>query len=266
EGGLVLDAVTGELITEVRSSDGTFLREGDWSPDGRHLAITSFEGLIEIVEVGTWEPLRSFAHGDAVFVNMVNYSPSGDLLSSIGGDGLVRLWDPDTGTEIRAFGPEPASEFQTAAWSPDGERLVTNTGGAEGSIGTFGYSHVWDPDTGEELVRFEGHEGDLIGVSWSPDGQRIVSIGTDDFARVWDSHSGEEIASIPTHVDFGAPAMWSPDGNLIMIGSDGRPEAKVVEFWQSRDELIAYARECCVFRELTDEEREEFGLDTAVRP
>ena len=93
-----------------------------------------------------------------------------------------------------------------------------------------------------------------------------MSIGTDDYARVWDSRTGDEIASIPTYVDFGAPAMWSPGGNLIMVGSDGRPEAKVVEIWLTRDELIEYARECCVFRELTDEEREEFGLDRAARP
>jgi hypothetical protein len=30
--------------------------------------------------------------------------------------------------------------------------------------------------------------------------------------------------------------------------------------WQSTDDLIAYARECCVWRELTSEERQQFGL------
>jgi hypothetical protein len=30
--------------------------------------------------------------------------------------------------------------------------------------------------------------------------------------------------------------------------------------WQSTEELIQYAKECCVFRELTPEERQQFGL------
>jgi uncharacterized protein YjiS (DUF1127 family) len=30
--------------------------------------------------------------------------------------------------------------------------------------------------------------------------------------------------------------------------------------WQSTDELIQYAKECCVLRELTPAERQQFGL------
>jgi hypothetical protein len=30
--------------------------------------------------------------------------------------------------------------------------------------------------------------------------------------------------------------------------------------WQSTEELVDYAKECCVFRELTDAERVQFGL------
>jgi hypothetical protein len=30
--------------------------------------------------------------------------------------------------------------------------------------------------------------------------------------------------------------------------------------WQTTDDLIEYAKECCVFRQLTPEEREQFGL------
>jgi hypothetical protein len=30
--------------------------------------------------------------------------------------------------------------------------------------------------------------------------------------------------------------------------------------WHTREELIAYARECCLIRQLTADERELFGL------
>jgi uncharacterized protein YjiS (DUF1127 family) len=36
--------------------------------------------------------------------------------------------------------------------------------------------------------------------------------------------------------------------------------ANVFPAWQTTDELIDYTRERCVLRELTDAEREQFGL------
>jgi hypothetical protein len=30
--------------------------------------------------------------------------------------------------------------------------------------------------------------------------------------------------------------------------------------WQSTEDLIDFAKECCIVRELTEEERERFGL------
>jgi hypothetical protein len=54
-------------------------------------------------------------------------------------------------------------------------------------------------------------------------------------------------------------AAWSPDGTRIAVASwDGT--AKIFPAWQTTQELIDYAKECCVVRELTAEEREQFGL------
>jgi len=30
--------------------------------------------------------------------------------------------------------------------------------------------------------------------------------------------------------------------------------------WQSKEELLAYAKQCCVIRQLTPQERQQFGL------
>ena len=38
---------------------------------------------------------------------------------------------------------------------------------------------------------------------------------------------------------------------------------QVWRVWQTTEELIAYAKECCVFRQLTPAEREQFGLPAA---
>lgn len=55
-------------------------------------------------------------------------------------------------------------------------------------------------------------------------------------------------------------ADWSPDGTRIVVAHyDG--VTKVFPAWQTTQELIAYAREHCVVCELTDDEREQFGLE-----
>jgi hypothetical protein len=75
---------------------------------------------------------------------------------------------------------------------------------------------------------------------------------------VWDAATGVEVLS------FTAPGSawrvkWSPDGDYVIVaGYFTTPMLRRV--WPSTEELIAYARECCVTRELTDEERELFGL------
>jgi len=54
-------------------------------------------------------------------------------------------------------------------------------------------------------------------------------------------------------------ADWSPDEKRIAIADiDGT--LRVFPAWQTLQELIDYAKECCVIRELTAEERVQFGL------
>ena len=56
-----------------------------------------------------------------------------------------------------------------------------------------------------------------------------------------------------------ATAQLSPDGTrVITTGQFPVPEIRPV--WQSTDALIDYAYDCCVWRDLTPEEREVFGL------
>ena len=92
----------------------------------------------------------------------------------------------------------------------------------------------------------------------SPVGDRIVTGGMDSTARVWDINTGGELASYSVSGMLFA-ADWSPDGTRVVVASsDGT--ATVLPAWQTTQELIDYAKDCCVIRELTDEERVQFGL------
>jgi WD40 repeat protein len=163
-----------------------------------------------------------------------------------------------------------------AEWSPDGGRIAV--GYHDGSC------KVWDVSTlqqaprsqedagllsthleasnaeaiGKELLTFSAHTAEVLDLTWSPDGTRIVSGDESGLVKIWDAVTGTEVRS------FRVPSAawgvnWSPDGDRIIItGLFNTPVIR--QAWQSTDELIAYATECCVQRELTDAERQQFGL------
>jgi WD40 repeat protein len=115
-----------------------------------------------------------------------------------------------------------------------------------------------DATSGEELLRFTAHSDDIWHATWSPNGTRIVSGDESGEVKVWDAATGAVV------LGFRVPGAvysvdWSPDGNYVIAGGYFNPPV-VRRAWQSTEELIDYAKECCVTRELTDAERQQFGL------
>jgi WD40 repeat protein len=123
--------------------------------------------------------------------------------------------------------------------------------------------YIYDATSGEELRRIHGHTSQIMGASWSPNGKRLASGSSDDTTRIWDAQTGAELLTLPTPGDWGTIPNWSPDGKylLVSISNLSSPgQSGVWRVWQTTQELIDYARECCVFRDLTDAERTQFGL------
>ncbi|RPH76634.1 MAG: WD40 repeat domain-containing protein, partial [Candidatus Rokuibacteriota bacterium] len=106
----------------------------------------------------------------------------------------------------------PQGAIVDASFGPDGKRIVS----AGGSGGTA----VWDADTGEKLVAFQGDTEAVTSARFSPDGSRIVTAGTDDVARVWDANTGQQLLVLEGHTNDVLSASFSPDG-LRIVTSGG---------------------------------------------
>jgi WD40 repeat protein len=161
--------------------------------------------------------------------------------------------------------PNPATMTLWVAWSPDGTRIL-NTGGDDQIGSQANPVNIWDAKTGEKLLEITRHTGHVWSGSWSPDGKRLATGSTDDTTRVWDAETGAELLTLSTPNSWSASVKWSPDGRYLAVSTSSfekKGMAEVWRVWQSTDELIDYARKHCVFRELTAEERLQFGLGEA---
>ena len=85
----------------------------------------------------------------------------------------------------------------------------------------------------EEYNRLEGDRGSVDSVSFSPDGQTIVSAGTAKTVKLW-SQSGQLLKTFKGHTDEVTSVSFSPDGQTIASAS----QDKTVKLWNVRGQLL----------------------------
>jgi WD40 repeat protein len=158
-----------------------------FSPDGRHLASLSSDGILIIHDATRWgeKPLLRYrAHKTSVRGRLA-FSPDGRRLVVPGDENTVNIWDVTT-TDKPPSAPLLTLRGHTApvwgvAFSPDGRWVAS--GGEDNTV------KLWDAATGGEPVRtFRGHASVVsrVAFSFSPDGKRLASASFDKTVKVWD--------------------------------------------------------------------------------
>jgi WD40 repeat protein len=241
-------AISGEERLAVFGHLGPVF-SGAWSPDGKRFATAcDGDGTARVWDAETGAELLVFT-GHKGGVCSVTWSPDGRAIASGSRDGTAKIWDAVTGQVIRTLKPEGAAFAVTVvAWSSDGRRIATHS--------SDGMGRIWDAVTGEVLVTFTGHTSDVWVLIWSRTDARIFT-GGDSTVRVWDTSTGAELLCYD--IEGFADVALSPDETRIATGGYNG-SVKVFPAWQTLEALMDYAREYCVVRELTDAERELFGL------
>jgi WD40 repeat protein len=221
-----------------------------YRPDGKRLAMDSYDGVIHI-----WEPQT----GRLVQVlfsrhpgGLLAWSPDGRVLAAGNSQAqpVVQLWDAETGQLLRTL-DTPVGAMYSLAWSSDGRRVLAYGIGlcfdwdaASGTLlrkvavpcesaavlspdgkqlagdrADFDGVVLWNAESGQEVRRLSGPKHASSTVAWSPDGKRVAFTGADG-VHVWETETGIETMH---HKDFAScvHVTWSPDGRFLELGVAG---------------------------------------------
>ncbi|HEX7737954.1 MAG TPA: serine/threonine-protein kinase [Ktedonobacteraceae bacterium] len=85
------------------------------------------------------------------------------------------------------------------------------------------------PALGTVLSRYHGHSSHVLGLSWSPDGRRVVSAGSDHTVQTWEANSGKQLLIYHNHTFVVQTVAWSPDGQYIASAGD----TNTVQVWNA---------------------------------
>ena len=117
------------------------------------------------------------------------------------------------------------------AWSPAG--VFVSEGPTDSGI-----IDIRDSDTGESVLSFAGHDGDINDVAFSADGSRLASTGDDGTLKVWDASTGLLVSSLSRDSSAWGPSFGARDSLVAAAWDDG--EVRVLD--PSTGRVVSSAR------------------------
>jgi WD40 repeat protein len=141
-------------------------------------------------------------------VTSLALSADGRLLAIVHSSNSVRIWDLQNGVEQARYNtPDRPRALRI---SGDGERVVLGT--------ETGNLIVLAAANGATITTMRAHQGPVLAIDVSRDGNVIASAGNDGMVQLWDGRTGRQIASVRAPASIGSLAL-APDGQRLVAGS-----------------------------------------------
>ncbi|KAJ3471850.1 hypothetical protein MRS44_001949 [Fusarium solani] len=201
--------------------------ESEFSPDGRSIISGASDGTVHLWDVNTRANTRTLSTGDMIV--SVTFSPDMQLIASGSEDGSITVWETSTGARLtRLEGPEGhRKSILSVAFSPDGETLVSASFDQTIKLWHLGMpiqtQSTWEVKC---IKTLQGHMNILNSVTFTPDGNGLLSGFRDSSLEFWDRKTGMAQFMLQGHTDTIYSVAVSPRGGIFATASaDG--EARV---------------------------------------
>lgn len=171
--------------------------------------------------------------GHQAGIEALAWSPNGLQVATGSGDGTVRIWDVSTGRQQRILRTGDG-DVVAVAWSADGSKLAVSTR-LVNSVSTGLVNSVsaalWDVASGERIRVIAEQDGNLAGITWSPDAASVLTVTPDGKGRLWDAGTGLPKGRLGGDGNRITQGSWSPDGTMLATGFTD----KTVRVWSAQD-------------------------------
>jgi WD40 repeat protein len=212
-----LQRLQGKSLLPMRHDSGVLAC--DISPNGREIAAVDENGYITIWDSTTGQKLRRF-RGQSKAIWCVAFRPDGALLATGDRSGQVKIWDALSGGELRAWTmPGHGSYIGAIAFSPDGSRLAF-AHNREDSSKVRSTIAIWNPLTGEQLLKLPDQQGHVRDIAFSPDGRLLTAAYEDKCIRIYEVLTGKTLRTLETDGESFC-VEFSADGRLLGAGTGG---------------------------------------------
>jgi WD40 repeat protein len=200
-----------------------------FSPDKETMAAGSADGAIRLWRISDCSLVRTFGSRRCRLDGLA-YSPDGQLLASVG-EGVFRLWNLQSGALQYEYTFTPGKWLAQPVFSPNGQ-MIAIAGGET--------AYVWHLGDAVFVESPQKHRGGVNGLSFSPDGQGLLSSGIDNTVQLWSTKERSRQWVIGGHCTAFKTWAISTDGQTI---ADGREDGKI-RIWRIRDGALMTTLHC----------------------
>ena len=202
----------------------------DFSPDGKHISIANWDGILKVMDVQSGETLTQIEKEDR-YVHIV-FSPDSSKWGVANPSGTIQVLDVKTGQCIaqmdRGLHEFQSNDVSQLEFSPNGQYIAGAVENPElyqdGKVinpDTEGrQTYIWCSETGAPVAKFAGRN-----FAFSPDSRLLACARHDETTdegyrgprviSVYDIAKGERIAYFTEHATWVHTVTFSPCGQFL---------------------------------------------------
>jgi WD40 repeat protein len=202
-------------LVRMKGDHGDEISQASFSPDGRLLATSGYDGRIRLWDTSSSAPKATSRLAGPSTRGWATISTTGRRAATSDGEGSVTIWDTVSESVVRKLKGDRSFAFSNSD--------TMFTAAAKGSP-----LKIWSVETGEEMCEVGEAGKSHSTVKFSPDDQVLATVIRSKL-HLWDAETGKMLAAPP----IGRRPSWSvfsPDSRLLL----GFKEREVIALWDSR--------------------------------